>query len=141
MDDLVAFLRARFDEDERIARAAEGTELAPWLDLYEATLNAAGHPEDERRAIGMHIAHFSPGRALWEVVGKSRILDEHRPYSETERECVGCGLAGDTLPAVPDVEDCLVLRGLAMAYNRHQDYRREWAVPYAPDPDGRPSDG
>jgi hypothetical protein len=58
MDDLIAFLQARLDEDERSAHA--------WLPF--------GNPDAAARD---HIARHDPGRVLAEVAAKRAILDLH----------------------------------------------------------------
>jgi hypothetical protein len=97
IDDLVAFLRARLDEDEQVARSATS---GPWkwigdIEARDATLcrtspqlgviidviyalgeYTAGYvvvrPEDAD-----HIAHFDPARVLAEVAAKRRIIELH----------------------------------------------------------------
>lgn len=66
--DLVAFLRARFDEDDEVARAADA-ELSTVF-----TRIATFDPEmaaDER-----HIMRHRPARTLYEVAAKRLMLDE-----------------------------------------------------------------
>jgi hypothetical protein len=107
-DDLVAFITARLDEDERCARGAERNSVgAEWtaVDLqsgYDARM-------DE------HIARHDPARVLREVAAKRRILAAAAEYSpELEH--------GDNGEWAFD----LVVRELAAAWSDHPDYRAEW---------------
>lgn len=117
-DGLVAFLRARLNEDEQEAQ----------------------DPEDWRERIG----HWNPYRVSAEVDAKRRILKVHtsrRDYfgdwAQWPDACHGCGWLGfdpeDTSdrpdqarPEVQDHEQCPILRLLAMPYANHPDYRPEW---------------
>jgi hypothetical protein len=116
MDDLVAFLAARLDEDEAAARAAlsqsaeEGT--AWWFDDVG--------PETPRE---FHVARHDPARVLREVEARREILNRYArglagdlPEWKAGRELIEAGLA--ILRAV--------LRDLAAVYSDHPDYRAEW---------------
>lgn len=63
MDELVTWLRARLDDDERVARAA-----TYWGDL------PLGHLASDLEA---HLIHWMPPRVLAEVEAKRRILDAY----------------------------------------------------------------
>src|SRR6266550_3786728 len=79
MDDLVAFVTARLDEDEAAARESyyEGQR---WLTEEEGVYR---WPDDElvhtadRKADARHIARHDPARALREVEAKRAILDAY----------------------------------------------------------------
>lgn len=102
MSDLVEFLRARLDEDERIAKArADG---ADWMD-FEPCRNTH-HPHAE------YLPHFAPYRMLAEVESKRRIIDWAIEYME-----------GDYAPWN---ETCLQL--LALPYVDHPDFQESWRV-------------
>lgn len=90
-DDLIAWLRAQLDEDERAANAATWTEdpngnawrVVPPKAHYERLIVADGFddgvvlvtPENgEPEAIAEHIARHNPARVLVEVEAKRRIL-------------------------------------------------------------------
>lgn len=104
MDDgLVDFLRARFDEDEAPARAADAG-LGNVLNQVEYSDSAA--EADER-----HIARHDPARVLREVEAKRRVVDRYSWLREH-------GDTGDM---------AWVLPLLAAAYADHPDYRPEWA--------------
>lgn len=113
MDDLIEFLRARLDEDERIARRAgdsfrqigeTGVIVATDGDRAEecASANWAG--------IAEQIVRHDPARVLREVEAKRRIVDRYAWLREN----------GDT----GDVAWVLPL--LALPYADHPDYQQEW---------------
>jgi hypothetical protein len=121
-DDLVAFLRARLDDDEWTARAAKP---GPWH--ADGGSVYATHPTDE--VVGYtdsaeHIARHDPARVLAEVEAKRRLLELHEPgemeYVEGD-VCMACDLRGEG-PYYP----CLTLRLLALPHAEHPDYRDEW---------------
>lgn len=113
MNDLVEFLRARLDEDERLWRE-----------------QGSG-----QRRNGKTFAM----RMLVDVEGKRRIIDAHaRPH-----ECIaltGSGVLPDDYPGgrrgepwelwepahTEDHGPCFVLRCLALPYASHPDHRSEW---------------
>jgi Family of unknown function (DUF6221) len=112
MDDLIAFLNARLDEDEAAAMAATGTAWA-----WEATgdkdnSGAVGHVEDE------------DGRPLREVVAKRAILAHHAPIHPIG-QWIGCQQCdGEQAQEWP----CPDVLAVAAVYSDHPDYRPEWAV-------------
>jgi hypothetical protein len=138
MDDLVAFLRARLDEDEQTARAAvpgpwsetgrdsvgEGmvhsdttgwsvvgsvkTGYGPNAPYANVSLNAA------------HIARHDPARVLRDVEARRVIVNQ---YAEVE--------ANDTDDAYEYADGWanalgLAVRQLAAVYADHPSYREEW---------------
>jgi hypothetical protein len=157
MDGLIAFLRARLDEDEVVAQVAVSEHErefhivacdagAQWVRRYgdyggTEVVDGAGHvvvsvAHDKGAALRTHIARHDPARALREVEAKRQILRKHNVPSvvtpgfgtrEDDRRCVGCGFGSDEEPLAPDVDDCPILRALAAVYANHPDYRTEWA--------------
>lgn len=149
MSDVVEFLKARLDEDEAMARAADVKQGDPeWF----ATHHLGGHTvrskldsrptarvqdlagDDERdltgildgRAVSEHIARHDPARVLREVEAKRQMVDEWES-----------GLArlddkGRPLHLFDPVQSMLLkshmrwLRYLASVYADHPDYREEW---------------
>jgi hypothetical protein len=76
VDDLVEWLRAQLDEDERIARAAGGTWWAP-PDLVGQVHDSGGvNIEAKLRSFATHIAEHDPARVLREIDAKRRLVDE-----------------------------------------------------------------
>ncbi|MEU7741993.1 DUF6221 family protein [Nonomuraea sp. NPDC049158] len=118
MDDLIAFLRARLDEDEQEATAAspgpwkanaEQDEVLAVDDIEVATGFALSG--NQLRATVRHIVRHDPTRVLREV--------------EAKRELINWVLRWPLRPAPPSSVDG-VLERLALAYVDHPDYRNEW---------------
>ena len=111
MDDLIAFLRARIDEDEQVATEwpevmgppPEGS--AFWFDYN-------GHPIYEPRQ-----------RRLREVEAKRRIIEGCQESLEHEEQRDHVLDGGDNDSAV---QAQFTLRLLALPYSDHEDYRDEW---------------
>lgn len=132
MEDLVAFLRARLDDDEERAKASAG---APWVTLQGVGLTQVlvdaqairdekwkfgtlGHVASvERKVDADHIARHDPARVLAEVDAKRRLL--------TQFELRGNSVRRTVQPATGGVWDDL-LRLLALPYAGHPGYRDEW---------------
>ena len=129
MDDLIAFLCAQLDEDERIARAAT---QGPWLVDCEThaeaiiagdgtSVIAGGRWGDEASAFestedALHIAAHDPARVLREVEAKRevvRLAERAHDYHETFLN----GFAAAMEQA---------LRLFALAYADRPGYREEW---------------
>jgi hypothetical protein len=75
MSELVEFLRARLDEDERIARAAggDGHWTAEDIAVYGERLDPTGR---------VHMATHDPARVLAEVEAKRGLLDGYVQAAE-----------------------------------------------------------
>lgn len=119
MDDLVAFLRARFDDDERLigeyeAYMSQRAAAAGSYVLVEPPGWCAGEP-------------FDIDRVLREVEAKRRILDEIVPAMDGMDDRIN-GEWGIGPIADEDYESVELLRLLALPYSDHPDYRTEWAV-------------
>lgn len=118
MDDLVAFVRARLDEDERIAQGADRNPPNGSTSWTPAALQTTW---DAR--VDEHVARHNPARVLREVEAKRRILGEHfesfLPNGIPLGTCTTC----DNY-AMP----CPTLRLLALPYADDPDYRPEWAA-------------
>ncbi|MFI1371321.1 DUF6221 family protein [Streptomyces longwoodensis] len=145
MDELVVWLRAQLDEDERIARAAtpgpwEWTrgDGSPWNPTADGWLDYTGEylAGDQDRATmfgpgmtphadAVHIAWHDPARVLREIDAKRGIVDRYE---------FACGEAAD--PAISEearetrvqvagvLQSCVLL--LAAAYADRPGYREEW---------------
>jgi hypothetical protein len=141
--DLIEFLRARLDDTERVARAANP---GPWEvgpkfgardtrvyirdegDLVDTvgTLvfvsQVSNRPRCRENA--QHIARHDPARVLREVDAKRRTLELHD--SDGAHECpAGHDSPGDVYAGYE--RECLTLRLLALPYADHADYQPEWA--------------
>ncbi|AMM12338.1 DUF6221 family protein [Streptomyces albidoflavus] len=115
--DLIAFLRARLDEDEAVARAATA---GPWVESgvgdhgWGVSFSAPGSgveadDSSQGRADAAHIARHDPARVLAEVEAKRQIVERYAWLCEH----------GDTGGA-------WVLPLLALPYADHPDYRDAW---------------
>ncbi len=110
MTDLVAFLRARLDEDEA---AAQAVPEADWLaQIDEASMNPDG-------AVELYVRRMAPARVLAEVAAKRAIITlltelmEHLPES----------------PKYLRVESLRPIELLAQPYADHPDFDLTWATP------------
>lgn len=128
VDDLLAFLRAQLDEDERVARAAT---VGPWewgpsptakltwglsgsdvpFGGWILRVNDAGCPSTHD---AQHIARWDPARVLAEVEAKRRILDAWQ--MQVDDDDPHAYLAGDVLPKL-----------LVQPYAGRDGWREEWA--------------
>ncbi|MFF8840568.1 DUF6221 family protein [Streptomyces sp. NPDC015130] len=107
--DLIAFLRARLDEDEQAARAAN----SGWYS-YDAEQAIAFVPVEDAQ----HIARHSPARVLAEVEAKRQIIKQHERYAAERRRMMG---GWD-----PRSDDSPILSALAAVYADHSDYQPDW---------------
>jgi hypothetical protein len=144
IDDLIPWLRAQLDEDERVARAATAARWwhnpgKAWLDpaafeafdlskgeefvgYGESPLSgcvAATGPASHAQSMAdaEHIALHDPARVLAEVDAKRRILALH----DEQHDC-----DGDPRSYADPYEGCRTLRLLALPYADRPGYREEW---------------
>lgn len=120
MDDLIEFLRAQLDDEERVTQAeidaAERAFPAAEFDVEygwsrRATFRANG-------AFGTSTAPGAPTpkERLAEVDAKRRILDDCARYADVEGHAVTDGLSARTVAA------------LALPYADRRGYRDEWRL-------------
>lgn len=80
MDDLVAFVRRCFDEDEELARVAAALTRSPWVNEGSTVMCGDGFAvagvEDGETATAQHIARWDPARVLAEVDAQRTLLDD-----------------------------------------------------------------
>ncbi len=100
MDDLVTWLRAQLDDDERVAQSAYYWSPTGWFDV----------PDSARE----HLDRWDPARVLAEVDAKRRILDGMIDDDGFLRGNIASGTAWPVI----------VL--LAAAYADRPGYREEW---------------
>lgn len=141
MDDLIAFLSARLDEDEAAARAVKDNS-APWdgqwqprernaLETRNGWVLAVSIPIGSDFAPGVveHIARHDPARALREVAAGRAILDRHMPH-ETAFDGLACNWCSEDVDDRPQIAKerwpCPDVRSLAAVWDGHPDYRSEW---------------
>lgn len=110
-DDLIVWLRAALDEDERVA------DEAPWhLDQREWPFWVDVDDERDMDSTCAYRDHFTPARALAEVAAKRRLLDLH-PISSRGWEDHFCRSG-----QVP----CQTVRLLALSYADRLGYQEGW---------------
>lgn len=130
MDDLIAFVRAQLDADERVAQAAGGAwtalEISPAHVTWEI-LRAGGVVAEAAKPDAQHIALWDPARALAEIEAKRQILELHSGgdfpadpdelggYSWTAH-CTRCG----------EPAPCAEVRLLALPYVGRDGWREDW---------------
>lgn len=152
-DELVAFLLARLDEDEAVARAADSTEWTAATEVgdhanYGVVTAAAAStlqrlddgslltsPGDEvvafcGRDVGelraRHVGRHDPARVLADVSAKRRIVRTVAPAVLAMDEQISREWDG-ALRSLDDTADFL-LRLLAVPYDTHPDFREAWKV-------------
>lgn len=104
-DDLIAFLRARLDDDERVALSFE-VSTDTWLCHHcGGSMSSAARLDDHLFETGHR--EWGPARMLAEVEAKRRILDEAIRLMRYDGEFE-------------------FLEMLALPYCDHPDYRPEW---------------
>jgi hypothetical protein len=144
MDDLIAFLRARLDEDARAAREAideivkanPGTEHPGEWRSGHIYLSDDGTPtgyevwaDDDPdttvisvdRPLGAHIARHDPARVLADVAVKRRIVDRCQNSHETMPSWGSEDYPGGERSGLYQA-----VQLLALPYAGHPDYREEW---------------
>jgi hypothetical protein len=127
MGELVVWLRAQLNEDERIARSAG---LASWQNLdmdgeLRDDVNAgtvAYTPRVETRA---HIARHDPARVLREIDAKRQIL---RAVEDAEVALRNTELGAELHELMSGSANSLraVMQMLALPYADRPGYRQEW---------------
>lgn len=141
--DLAAFLRARLDEDEQAARAAEGAEWSVESRRKTREIDASKGPGTARSGVwvvtgegssygiadaadtahAQHIARHDPSRVLAEVDAKRRAIAVH-----TSWEFLARSKPEDPVARITTLATAQILWALALPYANHPDYRTEWAI-------------
>jgi hypothetical protein len=156
-DDLVAFLKARLDEDEQAAQAIERGESS-WTaavdvgDEYNYAVVTSDDPEALQLSDGEllvhggsnlvarcgemyfdgenyrnHIARWDPARVLADVQAKRRIIDLHQPREYSRPHLQLPNCICCSYCAWQPEWPCVTMRLLALPYAGHDSYRAEWA--------------
>lgn len=116
MTDLIEFLRARLDEDERLAQA--GRVEGDLLIDFKPSNGDEKHPGEA--ALLAHIGNWDPARVLAEVETKRRIIKLHASTETLAKpKCTQCDW--QRWP-------CPTLRLLTLPYADHPDYDPAWAA-------------
>jgi hypothetical protein len=150
IEDLVAFLRARLDDDKQTARMAAEPEqwavlnrqprpdwyVQHWADpdqtavvadpessAYPVAMTPKGMEERDAEARAAHIARHDPARVLADVEAKRGVLQlaaKAQEEAESPDHLVRRPARVMLLALEP------VLQHLALAHADHPDYREEW---------------
>lgn len=139
VDDLVAFLRARLDEDEASvyawdsdAEACVGTVWTGNEPGYTTVASRRGEGPwiaDGREVLNARHGRvlYDPARVLREVEAKRRIVDDVVPEVEGAEDRIDGEWGVVSLPWDQVHATTLsLLRLLALPYSDHPDYRPEW---------------
>lgn len=139
-DTLLAFLRARLDEDAADAQRAAEELGARWrydgqhvVAEAEGDMVATGSLDELEAERGAHVARHDPARVLAEVEAKRQLVLLHgratlragggAQHFDTTTVCRSC----EPSYQFPDQSwPCPTLRLLALPYAGHPDYREEW---------------
>jgi len=120
MDDLIAFVKARLDEEEAAAKAAAERTGSPDWHLAETgdgrdVVMMGAHEHGCHAVLGAHIALHDPARERGEVAAKRRILAEYKGAVAItgEDDQYAAGLA-------------MAILSFAAVWSGHPDYRDEW---------------
>jgi hypothetical protein len=114
MMNIVDFLSARLDEDERMAREAHSILL-----LIGSDTRVLVEGSDERNTY-LHIERHSPARTLNEVAAKRSLI---AAFPGTCRSVAPPGPCGEC-----EGEECVTIWTLAAVWSDHPDYDPEWAA-------------
>lgn len=117
MGDLMAFLRARLDEDEHMCKFAMWDGEGPWTEVSSGVLQTAGdlYPTGNQ-GISRYAVHFQPERMLREVEMKRLVI---RFVADADHVTTEDGY---------NLAPMDVLRLLAQPYATHPEYRAEWGA-------------
>ena len=134
MSDLIAFLAARLNEKESIAKAAQLRFPGPWdrslaldsplpsaVSLYDSLDESFGVIRGSYAA--EHIVLHHPARTLCEVEAGRAIIARYKRAAALPASVIAFTHGQDDGYA----QACLdVIRDLAALYSDHPDYRQEW---------------
>ncbi len=143
MDDLIGWLRARLDEDERRALDARSTQY-DWENGWGLhPPSSGGNKWTITPHVGLiheqvqaeHVAAWNPARVLAEIATKRAILDVHVHEITTEyagetliASDFGCTVCGLDKYEIPYGGWCATVRALASPHSGLPGWRDEWAA-------------
>lgn len=118
MDELIAFLRARLDEDEEAALGAKGSTSGRWTQNDGPPEDIVLYDKSGKLTVGqaLHIARHDPARVLAEIEAKRDLLR----LIEGSHDYEPIFLSGVSARMVQ------TLRLFALAYAGHPDYQPDW---------------
>ena len=117
--ELVDFLRARLDEDERQARAAMTFQAAEWRVETSGIITTSADTDvyTDDRELAEHIARHDPARVLAEVEAKRDAIVLHG--GDLRMQLMFCSHCEQDTP-------CPTLRLLARPFRDHPDFDPAW---------------
>jgi Family of unknown function (DUF6221) len=126
VDDLIAFVTARLDEDAYYAKRAGGHEFT--FDSHGQLLVSNGATISKVANLGVqvsgwHIARHDPARVLREIAAGRAILARYEDCLARMDDPAYSGAA--EYVQIREYED-FVLPNLAAVWDGHPDYRPEW---------------
>lgn len=130
-DDLVAFLRARYDDTAREARETAEEFGAVWtadVEMECVRSDTGADVVDEPNTPLAHIVRHDPARVLREVEAKRALLKRHAPRERGDG-CVVCDDGNDSCGCLSGPHwsyPCDTVKILALPYVDHPEYREEW---------------
>lgn len=144
MDDLVQFLRDRYDETTARALAAtrgpwtvDSTTYAESISAEDGTIVVGGGRWGGEASVfestedAIHIAEHNPVRVLAEIDAKREILRWHSsPHSVVDDYCADeggpCTHRGEAVCTLCGETACTTVRLLALPYADRPEYRNDW---------------
>jgi Family of unknown function (DUF6221) len=140
--DLVEWIRAQLEDDQRFAQRLQDHRPGPWTIDADyggepaggtAVMDSAGELVAVARGgyVGDYIADHDPARVLRDVAAHRKIIDVHDParheYPEL-RQCPVCISDQTGYPELwnPDQAPCSTLRLLAAIFDDRPGYQEEW---------------
>lgn len=116
--DVIEFLRARLDEDEKIAQATDGDEEVEWF------AEQAGDRHHNLPEVGKHIGRWLPTRVLAEVAAKRAVITDHADALQQRRD-----RPGDVATTGWILGTLRAIYLLAQPYSSHPDFDPDWLRP------------
>jgi hypothetical protein len=118
VNELIAFVQARRDEDQRAAKRAPS---GPWE--VDGDNIVSGRLVVARDCILPHIVRHDPGRVLADVAAVRAIVARYEDcLARLDDPDYSTAAAADQIREYED----FVLPSLALPYADHPDYREEW---------------
>ena len=131
--DLVEFLRARLDEDEKAARRLIAAADRESYGCGTAQLRLAPGADTWLLTHGSNLL-ITPARVLAEVAAKRRIIDLHWPApwhprvnSDIPQGTAVCSTCGD-MEWYAETAPCDTIKALAQPYADHPDFDPAWKL-------------
>lgn len=121
--DLVAFVRARLDEEERLAHEAGGASWHTPAEVPGEVHDGLGAIAFSVRTRGydQHIARQDPARTVRRVVANRVLVDQYAPVAALDADIPALDYASGHAVGLG-----FAVRQMATEYADHPDYRASW---------------